>query len=65
MLTGENASLEWLRGTALRPLLAALNAKDQSAFQQDLAARLNAAHPPKDGVTIFPMQRLFFVETRR
>ena len=65
ILTGENASLDWLKGTALRPLLAALNPEDQTAFQHDLAARLNAAHPPKDGVTIFPMQRLFVVATRR
>lgn len=65
ILYGENASLEWLKGTALRPLLAALNPDEQTRFQQALAERLNAAYPPENGVTIFSMQRLFVVATQK
>lgn len=65
ILHGENASLEWLKGTALRPLLAALTPDEQASFQAALSIRLDAAYPPKDGITIFPMQRLFIVATRR
>jgi trans-aconitate 2-methyltransferase len=61
---GENAALEWLKGTALRPLLAAMDSEDQAEFQRALAARLNVVYPPLDGITVFPMQRLFFVATR-
>jgi trans-aconitate 2-methyltransferase len=64
VLTGENASLEWLKGTALRPLLAALDEEQRLQFKRELAARLNTSYPPRDGVTVFPMQRLFFVATR-
>ena len=64
ILHGENASLEWLKGTALRPLLAALDPDQQTEFQRALAARLNLAYPPRDGITFFPMQRLFVVATR-
>jgi trans-aconitate 2-methyltransferase len=64
MLHGENAVLEWLKGTALRPLLAALDADEQAEFQSTLADRLNAVYPAQDGMTVFPMQRLFFVATR-
>jgi trans-aconitate 2-methyltransferase len=64
ILRGDNASLEWLKGTALRPLLAALDPGQQTDFQRALAARLNVAYPPQGGVTVFPMQRLFFVATR-
>ena len=61
---GENAALEWLKGTALRPLLAALDPAQQAEFQSALAARLNQSYPLRAGITLFPMQRLFFVATR-
>jgi trans-aconitate 2-methyltransferase len=64
ILHGDNAALEWLKGTALRPLLASLDDEQQSEFQRALAARLNLVYPPHDGITVFPMQRLFFVATR-
>ena len=64
VLHGENASLEWFKGTALRPLLAALDAEQQAEFQRALATRLNDLYPPRDGFTLLPMQRLFFVAAR-
>ena len=60
-LTGENPVLEWLRGTALRPLLARLNETQQVDFLTDLGERLRGEFPPCGEVTFFPMPRLFFV----
>jgi trans-aconitate 2-methyltransferase len=65
VLSGENPVLEWLRGTALRPVLAALPADEADQFEQALAARLAEAYPPRGGVTLFPMSRVFFVATKR
>ncbi len=63
VLRGENAVLDWLRGTALRPVLAAL-ADERSEFEQALAPRLAAAYPAQGGVTLFEMSRIFFVARR-
>jgi len=64
ILHGEHASLEWLKGTALRPLLAVLPSNDHPAFLAAAAARLNEAYLKENGTTVFPMQRLFVVATR-
>jgi len=64
-LTGENPVLDWLRGTALRPLLALLNKAEQPAFLASLGEKLRAAYPPCGRVTFFPMPRLFFVAERQ
>lgn len=63
-LAGENAALQWLRGTALRPLLARLDAAEQPAYLDELGKRLLSAYPPCGNVTFFPMPRLFFVAQR-
>ena len=65
ILSGENPVLEWFKGTALRPLLKALEPKDQAAFLRELGDRLKAAYPAKGGVTLLPFPRVFFVATRR
>jgi trans-aconitate 2-methyltransferase len=64
VLPGENAVLAWLRGTALRPVLAALPTDDAAAFERELAGRLASAYPARSGLTVFPMSRVFFVATR-
>ncbi|MCE9552978.1 MAG: methyltransferase domain-containing protein [Planctomycetes bacterium] len=64
-LTGENPVLDWLRGTALRPLLARLNETQQVDFLTVLGERLRAEFPPCGEVTFFPMPRLFFVAKRK
>lgn len=67
-LTGEDAVLEWMRGTALRPYLTAL-ADDLSlstAFEDALGDALSRAFPMRpDGVTLLPFPRLFLVARRR
>ncbi|MBN8529424.1 MAG: methyltransferase domain-containing protein [Caulobacterales bacterium] len=67
-LTGEDAVLEWVRGTALRPYLTAL-ADDptlSAAFEDALGDALSQAFPMRaDGVTLLPFPRLFLVARRR
>ncbi len=66
-LTGEVPVLEWIKGTALRPYLAALaDAPDlQNGFLAELKAQLAKAYPPlADGVTLLPFRRLFIVAVR-
>jgi trans-aconitate 2-methyltransferase len=65
VLRGENPVLDWLRGTALRPVLAALAPDERSQFEQALAPLLTRAYPSQDGVTLLEMSRIFFVARRR
>lgn len=66
-LTGPDAVLEWMKGTALRPFLSALDDPAMRAgFLSALGARLCEAFPPRpDGVTLLPFPRLFLVARRR
>lgn len=67
VLTGPDAVLEWMQGTALRPYLAALDdASMRTAYLSALGARLCEAFPRRpDGVTLLPFPRLFLVARRR
>jgi trans-aconitate 2-methyltransferase len=57
--------VEWTRGSALRPLLDALEEPDRSAFLADYARRIAAAYPRRaDGRTLLPFRRLFILATR-
>jgi len=61
-LTGRDAVLEWLEGTTLRPIRAALNEQRWAEFREQLGARLRDAYPMReDGTTWFPFRRVFFV----
>lgn len=62
-LAGPDAVLEWMKGTALRPYLAALpDAVMRRAFVDALGERLSGAFPRRpDGVTLMPFPRLFLV----
>lgn len=60
-LTGEDPVLQWLSGTALRPVRAALDDDGWNAFREQLAPRLRDAYPQRDdGTTWFPFRRVFF-----
>ncbi len=66
-LAGRDAALQWISGTALRPVRAALNDEDWSRFVAELAPRLRTAYPPsrlagaaEEGVWM-PFRRIFVV----
>ncbi|GGJ27212.1 trans-aconitate 2-methyltransferase [Paenarthrobacter histidinolovorans] len=61
VLTGEDPVLEWVRGTGLRPVLAALPALEADAFEQEYAGMLREAYPATDHGTVFPFRRIFAV----
>jgi trans-aconitate 2-methyltransferase len=64
-LTGADPVLAWARGTALKPLLDALDERSAAAFEAAYAARLRDAYPCEpDGTTLFPFRRLFIVAVR-
>lgn len=64
-LEGEDPVLQWISGTALRPVRDALGDKDYDAFRAELAPRLRAAYPRRpDGTTWFPFRRIFVVAHR-
>ena len=61
VLPGDNAVLEWVRGTALRPVLAALSPADADAFERDYGERLAEAYPSTEYGTVYPFRRIFAV----
>ncbi len=69
ILEGKDPVLAWVKGTALKPLLDALdetgNPDWKDAFLDDYRARLAEAYPErKDGRTLFPFRRLFIVAVK-
>lgn len=64
VLTGDDPVLEWLRGTGLRPVLAALSADERAAFEAEFAALLRDAYPATAHGTLFPFRRIFAVGHR-
>lgn len=65
VLTGPDAVLEWVRGTALLPVLAQLDDGERERFLTAYRPALDQAYPPRPGgVTLFPFPRLFLVATR-
>ena len=62
VLTGEDAVLDWVRGTALQPVLEALPESERAAFIAAYGAKLRQAYPRRaNGKTLFPFRRLFLV----
>lgn len=64
LLAGDDPVLEWVRGTGLRPALAALDAADPSgalttAYTERYAAALRDAYPRGRHGTVFPFRRVF------
>lgn len=60
LLQGEDAVLDWVRGTGLRPVLSELGA-EADAFVTDYRAALREAYPATGHGTVFPFRRLFAV----
>lgn len=70
ILSGPNPVLEWVRGTALRPVLARLNAEDAAEFEASYAELVSEAYPAIDDhrggtLTLFPFRRIFMVGRKR
>lgn len=61
VLQGEDAVLDWMTGTALRPVLAALDDDDAAAFLGEYGRRLRVAYPRRDYGTVLPFRRIFAV----
>jgi trans-aconitate 2-methyltransferase len=64
-LTGEDPVWQWVTGSLLLPVLAALDAAGggrRERFEAEVRARYRRAYPPdSDGVTTLPFSRLFLV----
>jgi trans-aconitate 2-methyltransferase len=62
VLRGDDPVLAWTRGTALRPVMDALDEEAFRALEAAYAARLRQAYPRRaDGTTLFGFRRLFIV----
>ncbi|WP_244849389.1 trans-aconitate 2-methyltransferase [Caballeronia sp. SL2Y3] len=62
---GIDAVIEWFKGSALRPMLAKLEADEQTAFLDQYREALKSAYAVlADGTVLLPFPRLFFVGTR-
>jgi trans-aconitate 2-methyltransferase len=59
LLPGPDPVLAWVRGTALRPVLAALPTADYAEFEAEFAAQLREAYPATEHGTPFPFRRIF------
>lgn len=64
-LEGEDAVLEWVRATGLRPVLNGLASAELERFLDVYRERLCEAYPRRsDGTTVYPFPRLFLVAKR-
>ena len=65
VLEGDNPVVEWTRGSALKPLLDALEEPERSGFLAEYSARIARAYPRRaNGRTLFRFRRLFIVAVR-
>ena len=64
VLTGPDPVLEWVRGTALRPVMATLDPEEYRVFESEYAALLREAYPPKPWGTVMPFRRFFMVAAK-
>lgn len=66
VLEGDDPVVAWTSGTALKPLLDALDEPWRGAFLAEYRARVAEAYPRRpDGRTLFPFRRLFLLARRR
>ena len=64
-LAGENAIVEWFKGSGLRPFLDPLDAAERSAYLARYTEAVKAAYAPlPDGSVLLPFPRLFIVARR-
>jgi trans-aconitate 2-methyltransferase len=64
-LAGEQAIVEWFKGSGLRPFLDPLDTAERSAYLARYSEAVKGAYPPlPDGSVLLPFPRLFMVATR-
>lgn len=61
LLQGENPVLEWVRGTALRPVLGTLSPSEAAEFEGQYASLVDEAYPRGEHGTNFEFRRIFMV----
>ena len=61
VLGGPDAVLRWTGGTALRPVLAALDETGRAEFTAEYATLLRTAYPERPYGTVFSFRRVFVV----
>ena len=65
ILEGANPVAEWTKGTALSPLLEALEGFQRSEFEPAYRALVTGAYPrDAEGMTLFPFRRVFIIAVR-
>ncbi|MFK4087036.1 methyltransferase domain-containing protein [Kribbella sp. NPDC020789] len=65
LLQGDNAVLEWVKGTGARPVLQSLPDELRKEFEAEYGARLAEAYPQRDYGTVLPFHRIFAVAQKR
>lgn len=67
LLSGEDPVLDWVKGTALRPVLTELGDDEEAvaAFLGEYRDLLRAAYPPGPHGTVFPFRRIFAIARRK
>jgi trans-aconitate 2-methyltransferase len=61
ILQGPDAVLEWVKGTALRPVLSLLDDEQAAEFLGEYGAALRREYPQHDYGTVFPFRRIFVI----
>ena len=61
LLHGDDPVVEWYKGTAFRPFIAALPPEQATEFLGEVANRLRAAYPARSYGTVLPFRRVFVV----
>jgi trans-aconitate 2-methyltransferase len=64
VLHGDDAVVDWYKGTGLRPVLAALNPGQAAEFLAEYRGRIATAYPAAPYGTPFPFRRVFAVGHR-
>jgi trans-aconitate 2-methyltransferase len=64
VMPGEDPVLEWYKGTAFRPIIAALPPDQAAEFLAEVASRLRAVYPARSYGTVLPFRRVFVVARR-
>lgn len=65
VLRGDDPVVDWMHGTGMRPVLAALPPDQAADFLAEYRALLREAYPPASYGTVFRFRRVFAVAVRR